>query len=225
MKTVPALLIGLLCVSSARATEFMNGFTRGTVVEALGHPLREIETGDGQLLFYGSVFLEVSAGELVFINVADAESLETRRLHDAKRGIHWGKIYRPVPLPADRAGVRAMTPDEIETWQEAKERKRERVLETRVRRFLLTRTFRSVLDGIPIVQIAAARHIQGTSPYLDPDRRIRFHDLAAADAVSRLDLKDSNGNRLPALGESVAYVERHLNFNDSLIGASPVLLP
>jgi hypothetical protein len=203
-------LILFLCVFSiinaCISDEFMNGVSQDVVIEMLGNPTREIKTGDGVLLFYGSVFLEIADQGVLFINVNDEDALESRRIADAKRGVYWGKNIIIVDVVSDE-NRRPMTDQEVDEWTEIKRRQRDMVVETRVRRFLLTRTLKNVLARIPVIQVA--------SQTSDFDRNINLHNLAASGAVSIIGLKDSHGVPVPAVGEDSGYTDRYVSYNES----------
>lgn len=188
----------------------MDGYSHDVVIEMLGNPIREILTGNGRLLFYGSVFLEVVDDTVLFINVSSEDALEGRRLADAKRGIYWGKSVVVVEkVSSDNR--RKMTATEVDEWTERKERQRGMVIETRVRRFLLTQTFENVLARIPLIEPAAL-----TSGV---DKRVNLHNLAANHSTSVIGLKDSRGFPVPAVGESSEYTDRYVSFNESFFAA------
>lgn len=183
----------------------MIGWSQENVVELLGGPTREIKTGDSVLLFYGSVFLELDDDGVFFVNVSDEDVLEKRRLTDAKRGIYWGKFSDE----GEDANSHAMTDDELEEWTEVRRRQRDMMVETRVRRFLLTQTLKSVLTRMPLVLVTAQSS--------DSDSKIHMHNLAASSATSVLGLKDSHGRPVPAVGESSGYVDRYVSFDESFL--------
>lgn len=209
MKVYSILMICIFSMAElCMSDKFMDGYTQVDVIKMLGNPIREIETGDGVLLFYGSVFLEVVGDSVIFINVSDENTLEMRRLADAKRGIYWGKISLLVEKKTDDS--RHMTDDEIEEWSAIKKRQLDMVVETRVRRFLLTQTFKSVLARIPVIQEA--------SEVSDGDNRVNLHNLAANSEASVISLKDSHGVPLRAVGEETEYNDRYVSFEESLFG-------
>ncbi len=192
------------------SNNFMDGYSHDVVIEMLGNPIREIETGKGVLLFYGSVFIEVVDDAVLFINVSSEDVLESRRLADAKRGIYWGKSIVLVEN-ASHDNRRKMTETEVKEWTERKQRQQEMVIETRVRRFLLTQTFENVLARIPLIEPAAL-----TSGV---DKRVNLHNLAANHSTSVIGLKDSRGFPVPAVGESSEYTDRYVSFNESFFAA------
>ena len=206
------ILAGLLCLVMAHcagADDFMHGVSRLQVVESMGAPLREIETDKGALLFYGSVFLEIADQEVVFINVPSRQDLERQRTADAARGIHWGGTMPAVAVAIGfRSGYhREMTRNEQEDWLDRRRRLRERALEARVRRFLLTRTFVNMLGVRRIADYPA-------TPWYDSKYG---HGVS----VSLLDIKDSRSVRVPAAGEEKKTMDRNIDFGEYVL--SPVL--
>lgn len=185
---------------------FMDGYLHDDDVEMLGSPIREIETGQGLLLFYGSVFLEVVDNRVIFINVTNEDALERRRISDAKRGVYWGKSVIAVEK-VFFDNRRQMTEAEVKEWTDRRQRQQEMAVETRVRRFLLTQTFKNVLARIPLIQPATL------TP--DIDKRINLHNLSASRATSVIGLKDSQGHPVRAVGESSGYTDRYVSFNES----------
>lgn len=206
MKTYLLLLICILFISMTELSvgdDFMIGWSHDSVVELLGSPTREIKTGESVLLFYGSVFLELDDDGVFFVNVSDEKVLEERRIADVKRGIYWGRFSEED----GDANSHAMTEEELEEWTEVKRRQRDMVVETRVRRFLLTQTLRSVLAKMPLVLV--------TSQASDSDSKVHMHNLSASRATSVIGLKDSHGRPVPAVGESSGYVDRYISFDES----------
>lgn len=201
----------LMTFVACPADTFMAGRSRTEVEQELGHPLREIETGRGVLLFYGSVFLEMEQQSVVFINALSEDDLERRRLQDAERGIYWGPEMDPG-LPSlggpTAVSLREMSLEEQDEWLETKRRHRERTIETRVRRFLLTRTYAHLMKLRPLL----AR----------PSTSWRHRGTPAAESTALRDIKDSQGRRVPAIGEDRQYIERHLDFGEMFLSA-PVL--
>jgi len=236
MKRGMQLIVGAAALAwcvfpgSSSAAGFMHGDSRRSVVQRLGEPLRRIDTGQGELLFYGSVFLEVIDSAVVFVNVSSPELLEARRLRDARQGVFWGAI-RPDPPPPEIAedvpGRRAMTAAEQEEYLAARRRHRERVIETRVRRFLLTHTFRKILESRTPLRLAL-HHDEDMDRHLseDPDAHEawrRTEAQLARESVSYLALRDSRARRIPEIGEEFSFVERHIRVESSLL--DPVGLP
>lgn len=213
----------MLCFSAiglCRADSFMDGCSRNTIVEKLGNPLREIGTGRGVLLFYGSVFLEIENDGVIFINVPSYEGLERKRMHDASRGVLWG---RNVPIRSAATGLnghRMMTEEEKKEWLEAKHRRREQLIEMRVRRFLLTRTFRAILEQHPFIQLSLSRADHQSDTSVQELIDSWNGNFSPQKSVSFLNLKDSNGVPVPAVGEERRFVERHVAFDELLLSPS-----
>jgi hypothetical protein len=216
-----------------RANDFMAGCPRASVIAELGRPLRVIETGCGELLFYGSVFIEMRDGSVIYINVSSPDGLENRRRSDAARGVVWGR----GAVREGRAGTgeetgdlperRGMTDWERREWLAVRRRTRERVLETRVRRFLLTHTFRKILETRSPTRLHFYHDEDPETYAADTARQQRLRekarDLAADASVSDLALRDSRGVRIPAVGEPFRYIERMVDIEEALLGdASPV---
>ena len=217
-RTYIFLLLTLASLTSCLGGGFMCGYSQDQVLSTLGDPIRQISTGRGVLLLYGSVFLELEEDAVVFINAPSFDWLERRRIADAERGIFWGKTTRPAPQPlppepvsVDLGRRYAMTSEEHEAWMEQRQRNRERVIETRVRRFLLTRTFRQLMELHPAAQFAANR--------VDVPAHL-YHGFEYRGSVSFLDLKDSRAMRIPAVGERTGFVERHIDFDEKLISST-----
>jgi len=202
-RAVLTLSFCLLTAVAGRAETFMAGASRSEVEAEMGDPLREIKTGKGALLFYGSVFLELEEQSVVFINVLSEDDLERRRQRDAQRGIYWGPSM-PDALSEDDATpalARTMTPDEADYWEAKKQRERERVIETRVRRFLLTRTF------VSMKRLGTSRAAPSMS----------WRHRPGAASVSLVAIKDSQGRPVRAIGETGQYVERQLDFEETFL--------
>ena len=191
---------------------FMLGYSRDKVIKELGSPVREIETGSGLLLFYGSVFIELENDRVLFINVGNKQALEQYCLADAMRGIYWGKyIARRHQAEQDKEtdnNARKMTNEEQKEWAEKKKRKQEMVAETRARHFLLNRTFKTIFIENPAMEIYAAP--------LFPVSGIGYCNFLSGRSVSVLGIKDSRGISVPVVGEEHEYVDRHIDIKEGL---------
>ena len=205
-----ALLAFILMISAVSANEIREGWSRKQVISLLGKPTREIGTGKGSVLFYGPIFIDIQNGIVVYSNASAYEEYINKRCcktqHRAKNGLEeWKRRQQQLAR------------EEIQQQLEKRQRTNEQLFTEKVRRFMLTETFRTVLKPIRYTDYGelrqeyilvayetddSATNLQAEALYCDTDD--------SRDGVTFLNLKDSQGNRVWFYGEEMLLRDRNI---------------
>jgi hypothetical protein len=213
-----ALFLGILLVGGVLrgAEELGLDRSRAEIIDILGKPTREIGTGTGVLLFYGPVFLEIEDDRVVYINASSFNSLVKKRHEELRR-----RLEAALPETAPEvAGYRILRESERAEWLDRRRKELEQVMELRMRRFLLTETFRTLLRERPVRfddrQVASLRQRASREAFLD---LFRSPAEPASNSVSFIALRDSQGQRVPGYGEELKYRDRHVTIFESFLSS------